>query len=368
VSAARAPHVLVSGIVLGQPMGGVRRHNMELLPRIAKLLRARGGSLTLLEGRTRVAFALPEEIERVACDVPAEPPLARWRRESHALRAAIAQRERERRPIDFVHTAHLPAPLDLPLPYTLTLHDLRSLDPRLSSPARRWVAGIALRRAIRGAEVVITVSRAMREEVKSRFHTHPECLRVVPNAANHFAPLPREPREGAPLLCVGHLERRKNLDLVLRALALDRGLPPLDLAGAAKAREEERLRRVAHELGISGRVRFVGAPDDAELPALLSRAACVVLPSRVEGFGIGALEAQRARVPLAIASLPALVEVTGGAAPSFDPEDPSACALAIRHAMGASRDDLDRAAAQAARYRWEDSARAWLDVWCSLAR
>ena len=36
----RAPHVLVLGSVLGQPKGGVWRHNRELLPRVARLLEA----------------------------------------------------------------------------------------------------------------------------------------------------------------------------------------------------------------------------------------------------------------------------------------------------------------------------------------
>jgi hypothetical protein len=49
-----APRVLVSGVVLGQPMGGVRRHNAELLPRVARLLAERGGSLAVLEGRERM--------------------------------------------------------------------------------------------------------------------------------------------------------------------------------------------------------------------------------------------------------------------------------------------------------------------------
>jgi hypothetical protein len=52
VSAAeRAPRVLVAGTVLGQPMGGVRRHNQELLPRVARRLAARGGALAVLAGR-----------------------------------------------------------------------------------------------------------------------------------------------------------------------------------------------------------------------------------------------------------------------------------------------------------------------------
>ena len=39
MSTNAAPRVLLSGVVLSQPMGGVRRHNQELLPRVAELLR-----------------------------------------------------------------------------------------------------------------------------------------------------------------------------------------------------------------------------------------------------------------------------------------------------------------------------------------
>ena len=55
----RAPRVLVSGVVLGQPMGGVRRHNAELLPRAARLCAAEGGAVDVLEGRSRVELDLP---------------------------------------------------------------------------------------------------------------------------------------------------------------------------------------------------------------------------------------------------------------------------------------------------------------------
>lgn len=364
----RAPHVLVSGVVLGQPMGGVRRHNAELLPRVARLLRAQGGSLALLEGREPIAFTLPDEVERIASDVPARPPLRRARAESRALRAILAERERAGRPFDCVHTAHLPAPRHLSLPLALTIHDLRRLDARSASLGRRWLSEFAIRRAVSEAALVVTVSQCLREEIVSRFHKEPERVRVVANAADHFQPLLRDTRAGAAILCIGHLERRKNLDVVLQALEVDPDLPPLVLAGASKAGEEERLRRLAAKLGVAARVTFLGPFEDAELAGLLARAACLVLSSRIEGFGIGALEAQRARVPLAIARIPALLEVAGGASPTFAPDDPRGCASAIRQALALSSDELDRAAASAARYRWDDSARAWYEAWCSIPR
>jgi glycosyltransferase involved in cell wall biosynthesis len=354
VSAA-APRVLVLGTVLGQPMGGVRRHNAELLPRCAELLVSRGGALAVMEGREPAAFPLQPPIERIATDVAARPLLSRWRREGAATRLILARAQASGRPFELVHTAHLPAPGRLKVPFTITVHDLRRADAR----APRAVLASALRRAAR----VITVSEAIRSELIERFGLDPAGVKVVSNAADHFRPLPREPARGAPLLHVGHLERRKNVELLLRALALDAGLPPLLLAGAAKGGEEARLRGLARQLGVESRTKFLGAFGDEELPRLYARAACAVLPSTIEGFGIPALEAQAAGVPLAIARTPALVEVAGPATPVFDPQDPADCARAIRAAIAAPPASIERAKERASRFRWEASARALVEVW-----
>ena len=65
-----APRVLVSGVVLAQPMGGVRRHNAELLPRAARLLEEEGGGLAILQGTDPILFELPESVERIQALVP----------------------------------------------------------------------------------------------------------------------------------------------------------------------------------------------------------------------------------------------------------------------------------------------------------
>jgi len=374
-----APRVLVLGTLFGQPMGGVRRHNAELLPRAAKLLEERGGSLAVLEGREPAAFDLPPPIERIASDAAPHPVLARWRTEGIAARRALARAREAGRPFDVVHTAHLPAPSPLERPFTITIHDLRHLQPGYARHEKRLAAGIVVAAAVRRAARILTVSEAVRKEIEERFRIDPAKLRVVPNAADHFEPLPREPARDAPILYVGHLEKRKNLDVVLRALAEDRRLPPLLLAGAAKDREDDRLRELARDLRVSERVRFRGPFDDRELPGLYARAACVVLPSTIEGFGIPALEAQRARVPLAVAEAQrartplaiaragALPEVAGATAPSFSPDDPGECARAIRAAIRSSPEALDAAAASAARFRWDASARALVEIWNEAA-
>ncbi len=156
---------------------------------------------------------------------------------------------------------------------------------------------------------------------------------------------------------------------MLRALALDPALPGVDFAGAAKPGERERLEALARTLGVHGRVRFLGAFDDSELPALYARAACAVLPARIEGFGIGVLEAQRARCPLAISRIGAHLEVAGAQVPGFDPSSAAECRDALHAALARSAAELEADAARAARFSWEASAEAWVAGWeAALAR
>jgi glycosyltransferase involved in cell wall biosynthesis len=332
-------------------MGGVRRHNAELLPRAAEILESRGGSLAVLEGREPIAFPLPPRVEIVRSDAIAHPVLARFATEGRAARRALGR-------FDLVHTAHLPAPRLDSTPFTITVHDLRHLE---APGLRRTAASALLGRAIRRAARVITVSETVRAALVERFRIDAERVRVVPNAADHLTPLPRSVARDAPILHVGHLEPRKNLEVLLRALAADRELPRLELAGAGKGSEEERLRALARDLRVEARVRFLGPVEDAELPSLYARSACVVLPSRIEGFGIPAIEAQRARAPLAIARTPALLEVAGPGTPSFAPEDARECARAIRAAIAGSA--IEGAFADAARFSWDRSARALVEAW-----
>jgi glycosyltransferase involved in cell wall biosynthesis len=167
---------------------------------------------------------------------------------------------------------------------------------------------------------------------------------------------------------VGHVERRKNLALLLHAMASDATLPRLVLAGAPKGREDVRLRDLAARLGVSSRIEFVGLLDDAGLARLYAGAACAVFPSWREGFGIPALEARRAGVPVAVSSSAALLEVAGRDAPSFAPDDAQACAAAIHAALATPPAELERAAEQARRYRWDDSARRLVEAWTDAAR
>ena len=361
-----APRVLLSGVALAQPMGGVVRHNRELLPRIARLLEKRGGRLAIMEGTQPVPFDLPSSVERLRSDVPPGPALRRAAREGRALRRHLeAAAGRRAVPFELVHTGHLPVPRALPIPYSVTLHDLKSLTLRFEPAARRLFGRLVIGRAVARAAAVIVVSETLKRELLERFDVESGRIHVVPNAAAHLEPLPREPSASVGLLHVGHVERRKNLDLVVRALAADPQLGRLTLAGEPRGGEDERLKAIAAELGVEDRLRFAGLASDRALSLLYAAATCVVLPSLREGFGIPALEAQLAGAPLAVSRIPALLEVAGEGTPSFQPGDAAECAAAIRAAIETPQDALRAAAERAGRSTWDRSAELWVEALCA---
>jgi glycosyltransferase involved in cell wall biosynthesis len=120
----------------------------------------------------------------------------------------------------------------------------------------------------------------------------------------------REREDGVRVLYVGHLQRRKGLDLVLRALArIDDSRIILDVVGNGPQREE--YEGLARELGLHS-VRFWGYKGKEELPEFYAAADIFVFPSVEEVFGLVAVEAAAAGLPIVASNLaggtPDLVE------------------------------------------------------------
>ena len=135
---------------------------------------------------------------------------------------------------------------------------------------------------------------------------------------------------GPVLLSVGVLRYYKGLHLLLEALpALD---ATLVIVGAGP--EEDRLKRLAHDLHVADRVHFAGNVPDADLPSYYQAADVFVLPShlRAEAFGTVLIEAMAAGLPLVTAEIgTGTSEVNEHGRTGFvvAPNDPSALARAI---------------------------------------
>lgn len=132
----------------------------------------------------------------------------------------------------------------------------------------------------------------------------PQPVDVLPNAIDpNEWKLPARPDSGIiNLACVMRLAPRKRGAALLIALRDIRAQLPesrrICLHFAGDGPERRRLERLVHAFGLEDSVRFLGVQTTREVKALLAMSHFFVLPSKLEAFGIAALEARAAGLPV----------------------------------------------------------------------
>jgi len=246
--------------------------------------------------------------------------------------------------------------------------------PQAHAPFSRWYLDRLTRRSVALAAEVIAVSAATRDDLVRFYGAAPDRIAVVHHGLDHdrFRPIEdpgalEETRrrygiDSPYLLHVGTIHPRKNLTVILRALAdlRARGLDVcLALAGGLGWRAEEVIAR-----GGEG-VRWLGYVAEGDLPALMSGARALVMPSLYEGFGMPVLEAMACGIPVVCSRASSLPEVAGDAALLVDPQDDQAWACTLSRVL---RDEdlraslVSRGLKRAARFTWERCAQETLAV------
>jgi phosphatidylinositol alpha-1,6-mannosyltransferase len=253
---------------------------------------------------------------------------------------------------------------------------LTELDIRLG----QWRTRRLLERALPRVPCVVTNSRFTEQVLLGQYpgcrgHTSVGLVGV----GEAFLRLELRARDGAGpvrLVTVCRLaERRKNVDLVIRALAelKDRHRFSYTVVGDGATRAA--LESLAAELGLGDRVRFTGRVSQAELMEHLSAADLFVLPSSTlpgshEGFGIAYLEANAAGTPVLAARLAGAVEaVEEGVSGMFvnEPTVPQIRAAIERFLTGEAKFDARRCREFASRFTWERVARHFTDCYARVA-
>jgi glycosyltransferase involved in cell wall biosynthesis len=266
------------------------------------------------------------------------------------------------RPFDLVH-AHYAAPAGdavrraLPgEPLVVSVHggDVLAVAERSPAGARAVRAGLA------HARLVLANSAGIAERARALGAARTEIVHLGTD-------LPAVPPErGSALVTVGHLVARKRHADVLRALWLLRESHPelrWDVIGDGP--ERTRLKRLASELGLDGRVRFFGQLPPAMARAAAQTAGVFVLPSVDEAFGVAYVEAMAGAVP-AIGCRgepgPEEIAAAGGGLRLVPPADPEALATELRSLL--DEPDWRRELGDAARatieagFTWEQCGRA----------
>jgi len=250
------------------------------------------------------------------------------------------------------------------------------LDPRGASRAGRLRIAITdtkyplLGRAARASHWCCPTSEHAARLVERALGVDPAKLRVIPNGVSDafFQHAWTRPNS-APLFFFGRLAHDKGLDTLLQALARAPGERTLTVVG--RGDQGPALKRMAHDLGVEGRVFWRDWLDESELALELSRAKLAVLPSRHESFGNAMAEAMAVGTPLVstrAGSIPEIVEheVTGLLVP---PDDPDALHQAITR-LEHDTELADRVGAAGrervrANFSWQAVARRYLELYGS---
>lgn len=137
---------------------------------------------------------------------------------------------------------------------------------------------------------------------------------------------------------VGRVRREKGLDLLIRALPeVLLSFPAVRLLVVGDGPETGALRDLAQRAGVPDRVVWLGMCGRRECRRLLAAMDVAAVPSRFEGFGLAAAEAQAAGLPVVAADVDGLREVIvdGETGILVPPADPRALAAALVRLLGA---------------------------------
>jgi glycosyltransferase involved in cell wall biosynthesis len=252
-------------------------------------------------------------------------------------------------------------------PVVVTMHDIVPIahpDPRL----RGWQKNLRWRRryasTAKRATLIVADSQFTADEVHRMLGVPYERMRVVLLAADDFT-APPVAGDAAALqrlgvaqpfvLAVGAADRRKNLELLERAMPhVIAARPETTLVLAGPRRDPQT------PIPDAPWRQTLGFVSEEELAALYRGASTLVMPSTYEGFGLPVLEAMHLGTPVICARASSLPEVAGDAAALIDPDDDVALASIILRVMSDDRLNASMrkaSAAQAARFSWDETAR-----------
>jgi glycosyltransferase involved in cell wall biosynthesis len=358
----RASRVAVNASIIGQNPTGLGLYTIKL---IRELDRIRDDLV--------VFTSVPDALDGIRAPVIPITSAVRpdWGMRGHLARAFWLQTvQRMRcgaRGFGVVLNTIPEAILDQRIPQVTVVHDLLPLSFPPEYPRQQHYFRHFVPRALGLSRRVIADSESTRSDIIRKLRICPEKVTVVYPGYDPEAYYPGDDgvgRSGSDdpyVLYVGNLLPHKNLPRLLDAFAILRRRlrARLVIRGEGSPAYTRSLHAKVEPLGLAGAVSFLGYTDERSLRDLYLGAACLVLPSLGEGFGLPVLEAMACGLPVITSRVTSLPEVAGDAAILVDPADAVALAEAMHRVVTRAdvRDDLRRRGLErATHFSWQQTA------------
>ena len=246
-----------------------------------------------------------------------------------------------------------------------------------------WLRGLDLRRVVKRATAIVTISEASRRDILEATGFDEDRVSAVPLGIDprlQTVPSTQEVSQALDALGVrrpyvlaiaGDNSPKKNLPNLVRALAaLPTEMRDVRLVNVGNPRyDTAALDRVIAECGVGDRVQSVGRVSDEELRMLYAGARVTAYPSFYEGFGFPIVESMTLGTPVVTSNTSSMPEVAGDAALLVAPDDVAGLSQAIASLVGDDALHTSLAAKgreRAKQFTWERCARETRDVFAGL--
>lgn len=278
----------------------------------------------------------------------------------------------------------IPALAPKSLKTVITVHDLAAFLYPGTYPAKAvLIERMTLRKALKKAAAVFTVSENTRKDLIKRFKPASERIHITPCAPSSFfrQPVSESDLEAVRkslklpenfILAVGTMDPRKNFNTLIKSFVIiKRKYPDFKLVIVGKKGWNYHLiENALKHYKMEKEVIFPGYLDDHELQKVYALAKVFVFPSLYEGFGMPPLEAMASGCPVVSSNSASLPEVVGQGGLLIDARN----AIKIADSVCGLLDDnqvrlmmIERGRMQEQKFRWEESAKKALEVFRALA-
>jgi glycosyltransferase involved in cell wall biosynthesis len=250
----------------------------------------------------------------------------------------------------------------------LTIHDLNFLDQDEFSPSSRRRYLRLVQQKVNRADYLTFISEFAHRQALTHMNLGNKPCRIIYNGCNipltdkAFSEPAYQPSRPF-LFSIGQLHSRKNFH-VLPALLVGNDYE-LVIAGMKDFEYVNKIISEARRLGVTDRMKLVGAVSDEEKFWYYQHCLAFVFPSRAEGFGLPVLEAMHFGKPVFTSKFTSLPEIGGDAAYYFDSFEPDAMRCVFEKGMNdySTHDRIAAIKHQAGKFSWAAAAREYLDVY-----
>ena len=276
--------------------------------------------------------------------------------------------------------------------YIMTLHDViwKVYEKEYVNNFRKSIYAKQTFDAVKRASHLITVSEYSKKDIIKYLKIDPALITVIKNGiAKEFKHLDDRKKlaqtlsglgiDSPYIFYIGGLEKRKNLDLLLKAFKkiVDNYTNVLEkrklvIAGEIWDHEDPlvtNVGKIVADLNLGERVVVLGKVKNEDRVSLYNGADLLVFPSFYEGFGMTVLEAMACGCPVLTSNQTAIPEVGGEAVEYFNPnrEDELVQHLNKLLADSTARSELARKGINRAReFNWQTTAEKTMTILTNL--